>query len=183
LIGDELLTIVNTVFIDGIITTSQTHGAIVYVPKNQGQTTPGDYRTLTLMNSDTKLLSRIIAHCLRPWLNEVLHPSQHCGVRDNNILEAVAAIRETVAEAELTSATVCLLFLDFKEAFDRIAHTYMYKMVEHYGLSEWMTGRIRQLYEMAMLSVQINGHISGPVPIRSSIRQGCPLTMLLLHFA
>jgi hypothetical protein len=54
---------------------------------------------------------------MQPWLNDIIHPSQHCGVRDNNILGAVAAIRETVAEAELTDAQVCLLSLDFKEAF------------------------------------------------------------------
>jgi hypothetical protein len=35
LIGDELLTIVNIMFIDGVITPSQTHGVIIYVPKKK----------------------------------------------------------------------------------------------------------------------------------------------------
>jgi hypothetical protein len=94
-------------------------------------------------------------------------------------LGAVAAIRETVTEAEWTNAPVCLLSLDFREAFDRIAYTYLYKVLEHYGFSTWLTGRIRQLYETATSSAQINGHISGPITIKSSIRQGCPLSMLL----
>jgi hypothetical protein len=35
------------------------------------------------------------------------------------------------------------------------------------------------LYEVATSSVQINGYISAPINIHSSIRQGCPLSMLL----
>jgi hypothetical protein len=174
--SDDLLTVVNNMVIAGVITLSQTHGVVVYVPKTQGPIKICDYRPLTLMNSDIKLLTRILANRLRPWLNDILHPSQHCGVRDN-ILGAVAATREAVAE--LTNAHVCLLSLDFTEAFDRISHTYLYKVLEHCGLSEWMNGRIRQLYETATSSAQINGYISGPVPIISSIRQGCPLSMLL----
>jgi hypothetical protein len=44
------------------------------------------------MNSDFKLLSRIIANGLRQWLKDLLHPSQNCGVYGNNILGALAAI-------------------------------------------------------------------------------------------
>jgi hypothetical protein len=35
------------------------------------------------------------------------------------------------------------------------------------------------MYSNATSSVQINGHISLPFEIRSSIRQGCPLGMML----
>ena len=35
------------------------------------------------------------------------------------------------------------------------------------------------MYENATSTIQINGHQSGPIPIRSSVRQGCPMSMLL----
>jgi hypothetical protein len=60
--SDDLLTIVNNMFIDGVITPSQTHGVIVYVPKTQGPIKIGDYRPLTLMNSDIELLTLILAN-------------------------------------------------------------------------------------------------------------------------
>jgi hypothetical protein len=86
-----------------LILPSQTHGVMVYVPKIKRPTTPDDYRPFTLLNTDMKLLSRIIAKRLRPWLDDTLHPSQHCGVGENNIFGAVAAILETVAEVEWTN--------------------------------------------------------------------------------
>jgi hypothetical protein len=48
-------------------------------------------------------------------------------------LDALAVVRETVAMAEATNEPVCFLSLDFKEAFDKMAHTYLYTVLEHYG--------------------------------------------------
>jgi len=92
-------------------------------------TQPEDYRPLTLLKADFKLLARIIANRLRPWINDLLHLSQHCGVQDNNILGAISAIRDTIAEAEITHTPVCILSLDFKGKFYNIAHTYLFTMV------------------------------------------------------
>ena len=60
-------------------------------------TRPEDYRTLTLLNEDFKFLARIIANRIRPWINDLLHPSQHCGIQDNNILGGISTIKDTIA--------------------------------------------------------------------------------------
>ena len=39
--------------------------------------------------------------------------------------------------------------------------------------------RIKQMNDHARSAVQIKGHIYGPIPIRISVRQGCPMSMLL----
>jgi hypothetical protein len=65
--------------------------------------------------------------------------------------------------------------LDFKEAFDRMAHTYLYKVLEHYGFSSWLIERIRRMYDNASSTVIC--YMSRTVPIKSLIRQGCPLSM------
>jgi hypothetical protein len=100
--------------LDGTIESSQTKGVIVYVPKKQRPQIREDYTPFTPLNADTKLLARILVKRMRPWLNEILHPSQYCGVGDNNILGAVAAVRETVTETEMGKQPVCLLSLDFR---------------------------------------------------------------------
>jgi len=42
-------------------------------------------------------MARIIADRLRPTMEELLHPSQLCGVPGRIILEAMATVREAVA--------------------------------------------------------------------------------------
>jgi len=174
-----MLEIMNQMFMGEKLVDSQKHGIIVCLEKIPRPTQPKDYRPLTLLNADFKLLVRIIANRIRPWTNDLLHPSQHCGVQDNNTLGAISAIRDTIAQAELTHTPLCILSLDFKGVFVNIAHSYLFAMLESYGFSSKFRHRLMRMYSNAKSSIQVNGHISRPIPIKCSVRQGCPLSVLL----
>jgi hypothetical protein len=159
---------------------SQKRVVIVCIPKKkQVATRPSGFRPLTLLNADLKLLARIVANRLKRWINVILHPQQFCGAHDNNIYGAIAALRETIAHSEQTNTQACILSLDFESAFDNIAHTYLMTIMEAYGFSNTFRDRIQQMYTNATSAVQINGHSSRPITIQCSIRQGCPLNMIL----
>jgi len=68
---------------------------------------------------------------------------------------------------------------DFKAAFGNISHTCLFAMLKNYGFSEHFIYRIQKMYENATSFIQINGHISSTLPIRCSVRQGCPFSMQL----
>jgi hypothetical protein len=131
------------------------------------------------MNTDYKLLARIMVRRLTPVLEEQLTSSQYCSVPGKSILEAVSVLRDVVANAELTRTPLCILSLDFRIAFDCISHHYLFQILAGYSLSEWFIDRILSMYENATASLQINGVLAGPIPIQSVIRQGCPLSMAL----
>jgi hypothetical protein len=52
-------------------------------------------------------------------------------------------------------------------------------MLENYGFSQNFGRRIQSIYEQAASWVHVNGYISKALPINCSIREGCPLSMLL----
>jgi hypothetical protein len=130
------LTIMNTMSMNGEVFGSQKHGVIVCIPKIKDPNRPSDFRPLTLLNADFKLLSCVIANRMRQWINVLLHPSQYCGAHDNNIYGAITTIRETIANGELTTTPICILTLDFKDAFDNIAHTNLFTILEAYWFSK-----------------------------------------------
>ena len=74
---------------------------------------------------------------------------------------------------------LCVLSLDFREAFDRVAHRYLFAILKAYGLHDWFVDRIRHMYEVAASSTQINGHFAGKIPLQCLVRQRCPLSMAL----
>jgi hypothetical protein len=43
----------------------------------------------------------------------------------------VAAVRDVIVYTEETNAPLCLITIDFKEAFDRISHAYLYAIYEN----------------------------------------------------
>jgi len=96
---------------------------------------PSDYRPITLLNTDYKILGRIVASPLRPILAELLHPSQHGGVQEGGIFDAVATVRDAIAYAEKTQTPLCVLSLDFTEAFDWISYIYLLKLLAYMVLA------------------------------------------------
>ena len=146
--------------------------------KNPAPTTINEYRPLTLLNADYKLLARLLSDRLRPWLNHILRGSQYCGRQGCTIFDAVATVRDVIANANNTQSPLCIVTIDFQEAFD-ISHTYLYATLQARGLSTDFQARIKRMYDNARSTVQINGFTSSPIPILSSVRQGCPLSMIL----
>ena len=80
----------------------QKQGVIVCIPKNARPHIPEDYRLITLLNTDYKILARLTVARVRPILVELLHPSQYCGVSGNTIFDAVPTVPDAIAYAETT---------------------------------------------------------------------------------
>ena len=122
----DVLAIVNNMYIDRQITDQQKRGILVCIIKNSDPKRIEDYRPLTLLNSDYKLLTKIIANRMRPWMTGTLQKSQHCGPHGNTIFDAAAAVRDVVAYVEISGTPLCILSIDFTEAFDKISHDYQF---------------------------------------------------------
>ena len=152
---------------------------MICLPKLNGDHTPEGYRPISLLTTEYKILARILANRLRHFLAGELQHMQYCGVPGLSILDAVAKVRDILAHHETTGTPLCILTLDFHNAFDRISHAYLFRTLRAYGISEWFIERIQALYTNATASVQINGTLTGPISIQSGVRQGCPLSMIL----
>ena len=66
-----MLVLHNQMYLDGRIMEQQKHGSVVCTPKTDIPATPADYRPITLLNTDYKILARFITNSLSPtpeWL-------------------------------------------------------------------------------------------------------------------
>ena len=139
---EDLLQIVNEMYTDELISDYQKFGIIIRIPKQPHATHLEHYRPLTILNTDFKLVTRFIANRLRPWMQDLLQSSQHCGLMGNSVFEFIATIREAVAYAEVTRSPLCLLTIDFQGAFDNLSHEYLFEVPCKYGFSERFSKRI-----------------------------------------
>jgi hypothetical protein len=178
-IKTELLQILNCMFTNGPLLARQVQGQVVCIPKKPQPVEIGDYRPLTLLNADYKLLVRIISNRLKPLLQEIMHPQQYCGIPGTTVFDAVTTIRDTIAYAESKKVLLCVVSLDLHSAFHKILHNYLQDVLRAHGFGNLFVDRIMGLYRNAASEVQVNGFRSTPIPVRNSIRQGCPLTMQL----
>jgi hypothetical protein len=99
----------------------QKRGILVGIPKKTTVLTPADVRPITLLNADYKMVTRMVTRRLKPLVQAHLANTQFCGVEGNTIMEAVATIRDVIAYAEQRNKPLCVLALDFEQAFDRMS--------------------------------------------------------------
>jgi hypothetical protein len=111
----DLLDLINFMFQYGA-TARQNHGRIINLPKVATAKTPEGYRPITLLTTEFKILTRIMAARLRPLLHDVLHRTQFCGTW-KTILEAVAQVRDVLGYSASTDRPLCVVSLDFQQAF------------------------------------------------------------------
>jgi hypothetical protein len=78
----DILDVINDMYVGNSTADSQKHGLLVCLPKKGKAVTVDDYRPLTLLNADFKILARVIAQRMRPWIPDFLSPVQHWSDRD-----------------------------------------------------------------------------------------------------
>ena len=179
IIKSDLKDVLNQMFIHNQVSHQQKHAIVVPLPKSNGDPTPEGFRPISLLTTEYKILARIMVRRLRPIMAEHLRSSQFCAVPGNSILYAVATVHDAITYAEATGTPICVLTLDFESAFDRMSHHYLFNILRRYGISHRIIERIRNLYDGATASIQINGMLTGRIPIQCEVREGCPLSMVL----
>jgi hypothetical protein len=131
LLREVLHAVLNQMFWKGKTTQLQKRGVIIFLSKERVPQSPEDFRTITLLNNDYKIFFFLLTNRLQTVITEHLPGTQFCSVQGNTILDAVASIRDPIAYAEYHCTPLCVIALDFHNAFDRISHDYLFKTYEH----------------------------------------------------
>ena len=72
-IKQDIHSIMSEMFMNGTITDDQKKGILVCIQKRSDPRSMQDYRTLTLLNADYKLLTRLIANRIHQWITTALY--------------------------------------------------------------------------------------------------------------
>jgi hypothetical protein len=113
-IQQELLHILNHMFLQKHISSKQKQAIIICLPKSINIQTPDDYRPISLLTTEYKLLARVLARQIRTLLAEQLQNNQYCGVPGNSILDAISSVRDVIAHTEATGTPLCVSTLHFE---------------------------------------------------------------------
>jgi hypothetical protein len=154
----DLVQLMNHMFIEKRISAKQKIGIVISLPINNNPRAVGDYRPITLLTTEYKLLARVLARRLSHVVTDQLQGTQYCGIPGNTIMDALANIRDLLAHSEITGRPLCILSLDFDNAFDRISHSYIFRVLRKYGVSTRFVERLQAMYDQAEASVQVNAH-------------------------
>ena len=161
------------------MTQSQQESLLRLLYKKQERELLKNWRPISLLNTDYKILATALANRLRVTLPDVIHEDQTCGIPGRRIFDTVLRLRHMAHEAKIKQQNLIMISLDQEKAFDRVNRNFLFKILERMNFGPPFIGWLKTLYAGANCKVINNGWLSEPINLECGVRQGCPLSHLL----
>ena len=154
-------------FAQGAISGSVTKGVITLLKKGGRHVGKGldNYRPITLLNTELKILARVLANRLQLVISDLIGPEQTFAVKGSSIQDDLHLIREGLEGIEDDTEAV-LNSLDQSKAFDRVDHRFLATVLETVGFEPEFRRWISMMYHNPQAVVQVNGRCSRAFAIK-----------------
>ena len=179
IIGPDLTQIYNYAYDHGQLSLSQRRGVISLLFKKGDWTKLQNWRPITLLNTDYKILTKALSNRLKNTLSSIIHTDQTACIPGRTINDNLRLIQDAIAYANETNTPLALISVDQLKAFDRVSHDFLFKTLDKFGFGPDFQQWIKTLYTEVTSSVKVNGWLTAFIPIERGLRQGCALSMPL----
>lgn len=136
-----------------------------------------------MLTTDYKILSRILATRLLPYMTQLVHPDQVGFIPKRNTATNVRRLLRILGEDHSETPTAAVLSVDIEKAFDSLEWPYLYRILREFGLGDSFVGWTELLYKSATARVRMGVTISSACQVGRGTRQGCPRSLLLFALA
>lgn len=181
LLRDDLLKLFNGLLDNSISPMENfSNGVITLIPKKGKSKELKDFRPISMLNTDYKLFTKIIANRISGCIEEVIGEGQTAVINGKSCIDNLDVLRTLIIKAQQSKAMkFALLSLDLEKAFDVVNHDRLWETLEKFNLPREIITVIQRLYSNASSQVLVNGSLTSFINIGRSVRQGCPLSMVL----
>ena len=157
----------------GELSPSQRQGVVRLIEKkNKDRRNLENWRPISLLNVDTKIFSKLLANRIKLVLPDIISDEQTAFVKDRFIGENVQLIQGLTEYCKRKQEHGLILAIDFRKAFDSVSHTFLFKVLEHFGFGPNFIGMIKTLHQGAENAIMNEGSTTRYFKLERSCRQG-----------
>lgn len=139
----------------------------------------GNLRPITLLNCDYRILARVIASRMAHPLLSVIDTTQTAFLPGRDIADNILYHMEACDWLQESGQQACVLHLDFVRAYDRMLRPWIFQVMRAMGFPRRAVLWVQLLLAGTTAQVSLNGHYTVPFPVRRSVQQGSPLSVIL----
>ena len=179
LIKEHFVEVISEIFSSNQLADSQYKGIITLLYKNGEREDIKNWRPITLLNVDYKIVSKILANRLKQVLPKIIDSDQKGFVQGRQIFEGNRLLQDIIDYVDMTDDEGAIIFLDQQKAFDRSEWGWVDLCTDHFNFGQKFRDWISMLFKYAKTCIQTNGFTSKFMTITRSLRQGCPVAPML----
>eukprot|EP00253_Pinus_taeda_P021912 PITA_21912 len=150
---------------------------LALIPKEKGANSFNRFRPILLCNIGYKLITKVIANRLKPILPK---PEIQGGfIQGRQIMDNFILVQEAIHSSLSRKEKGMVVKLDLANAFDRVRHSFLLKVLHKLGFGENFINWIRACISEPWIAPLVNGRVADFFKAMRGLRQGCPLSPLL----
>jgi len=183
-LGPALLELYTSAIASGELPQELTEAIVtLMLKKDSDAELPGSYRPLSLINTDYKILARVLAARLKLVIGAVCGPGQAAYVPERSIFECTETVTSAIkimAELDSEYAEGALIFFDAEKAFDIVQHAALFdRVMARMGFGAPFIRMVKLLYKGAGVRLLVNSKLGRRLLLLRGVRQGDPLSGFL----
>ncbi|PWA65154.1 hypothetical protein CTI12_AA306500 [Artemisia annua] len=182
IVGDNVNKAIQHFFEDGVMPHSLNKTLVILIPKVSSPETVGQFRPISLCNFVYRVISKIMANRLKPYMHKIVSPQQYAFIPGRLIQDCMIVANEAfhyIRNKKKGDHKVMALKLDLNKAFDRVEWDFLIATLRKLGFGDawckWVLACISS-YEMDLM---INGDSIGTIKPSRVIHQGDPMSPYL----
>uniref|UniRef100_A0A672HUD6 Reverse transcriptase domain-containing protein n=1 Tax=Salarias fasciatus TaxID=181472 RepID=A0A672HUD6_SALFA len=179
ILGRDVLDVHNECLASGSLPVSCRRAVLTLLPKKGNLQDIKNWRPVSLLCVDYKLLSKVLASRLGRAMEQVIHRDQTYCVPGRSMVDNVHLIRDVLEVSSSLDIDAGLISVDQEKAFDRVEHSFLWRVMESFGFSAGFIAKIQVLYRDIESVLKINGSLCAPFRVCRGVRQGCALSGML----
>ena len=169
---------------NGELSIEQRRGIITLIPKkDKNRLFLKNWRPLTLLNVDYKILAKLLSNRLCKVLPHIINEDQTGYIKGRFIGCNIRQIEDAIIFTDLNNTPGIILTIDFEKAFDSINWNFIDKALDAFNFGPIFRGYIRTLYKNICSTIINNGITSEWFYPKRGVRQGCPISPYIFILA
>lgn len=158
----------------GTLTDGQRLGVITLLPKKDlDKTLVSNWRPITLLNSDLKIISKALAKRLQSCVKDVVAEDQSGFIRGRSIINNLNNIQALVDHTNASGESGALLAVDYAKAFDTVRWELIFHALEIFGFGDFILRVVKMFFKDIKSCTYNAGFASDLIFPARGIRQGC----------